>query len=268
MTSQYAYLYNQYPFSNDPNAGLLHPDWWITECACVPQFTTPSYEPATPFRPMKFYDEERLLLAKTYKAGETIRLTAPAGVAWTVIDLIDTELVGQPVSGPVPSNVLDFGADRRGGRTPRRRSKRRSRPRRHRAAPSTSRRGRTVSTATSSSTTSRSRARGTGTRRSRAAKSRSPSRRGRLAAHRRRVLRKGCRGRRQPQRPPVGVRHRGRRARADRHRPGERHRRGVPRLVVHRPAHPAHQGRAVVRRTDVERRRRATTSSSTRSRTR
>ena len=28
MTSQYAYLYNQYPFSNDPNAGLLHPDWW------------------------------------------------------------------------------------------------------------------------------------------------------------------------------------------------------------------------------------------------
>ena len=36
LTSQYAWLYNQYPFSNDPNAGLLHPDWWITECACVP----------------------------------------------------------------------------------------------------------------------------------------------------------------------------------------------------------------------------------------
>ena len=33
LTSQYSWLYNQYPFSNDPNAGLLHPDWWITECA-------------------------------------------------------------------------------------------------------------------------------------------------------------------------------------------------------------------------------------------
>ena len=30
LTSQYAYLYNQYPFSNDPTADLLHPDWWIT----------------------------------------------------------------------------------------------------------------------------------------------------------------------------------------------------------------------------------------------
>ena len=33
LTSQYAWLYNQYPFTNDPNADLLHPDWWITECA-------------------------------------------------------------------------------------------------------------------------------------------------------------------------------------------------------------------------------------------
>ena len=37
LTSQYAWLYNLYPFSNDPNAGVLHPDWWITECACVPE---------------------------------------------------------------------------------------------------------------------------------------------------------------------------------------------------------------------------------------
>ena len=36
LTSQYSWLYNQYPFTNDPNAGLLHPDWWITECGCVP----------------------------------------------------------------------------------------------------------------------------------------------------------------------------------------------------------------------------------------
>src|SRR3984893_12931660 len=41
LTSKYSYLYNQYPFTNDPNAGLLHPDWWITECSCVPAATTP-----------------------------------------------------------------------------------------------------------------------------------------------------------------------------------------------------------------------------------
>ena len=46
MTSQYAYLYNQYPFSNDPNAGLLHPDWWITECGCVPRSTPVSNRPS------------------------------------------------------------------------------------------------------------------------------------------------------------------------------------------------------------------------------
>ncbi len=114
LTSQYGYLYNQYPFSNDPNAGLLHPDWWLTECACVPQFDQPSFQPAKPFRPMKFYDEERLLLNKTYNAGETVRLTAPAGVAWTVIDLVDTELVGKPVKHPGAVNVLDYGADRKG----------------------------------------------------------------------------------------------------------------------------------------------------------
>ncbi|GAA1969762.1 glycosyl hydrolase family 28-related protein [Microbacterium deminutum] len=111
MTSQYAYLYNQYPFSNDPQADLLHTDWWITECQCVPQFTTPVPEIAKPFRPMKFYDEERLPLGRTHQAGEKIRLTAPAGVAWTVIDLIDTEKVGLPYVKLVASNVLLFGAD-------------------------------------------------------------------------------------------------------------------------------------------------------------
>jgi hypothetical protein len=42
LTSQYAWLYNQYPFTNDPNSDLLHPDWWVTECACVPPQTTPA----------------------------------------------------------------------------------------------------------------------------------------------------------------------------------------------------------------------------------
>ena len=78
LTSQYSWLYNQYPFSNDPNAGLLHPDWWITECACVPAATTPTPTITTPFRPNHFYDEQRLLLGRTYKAGDKVRLTAPA----------------------------------------------------------------------------------------------------------------------------------------------------------------------------------------------
>jgi hypothetical protein len=64
LTSQYAWLYNQYPFSNDPGAGLLHPDWWITECACVPASTTPAPVITTPYRPNHFYDEQRLPLGR------------------------------------------------------------------------------------------------------------------------------------------------------------------------------------------------------------
>lgn len=116
LTSQYAYLYNQYPFTNDPNARLLHPDWWVAECACVPAATAPAFEPTAPFRPMKFYDEQRLLLHKTYKAGDKVRLTASADVPWTVIDLIDTELVGKPVVVKKAANVVDFGADPTGRR--------------------------------------------------------------------------------------------------------------------------------------------------------
>ncbi|MBB5870295.1 hypothetical protein F4553_003674 [Allocatelliglobosispora scoriae] len=113
LTSQYAWLYNQYPFSNDPNAGLLHPDWWITECGCVPAYTTPAPVITTPFRPNHFYDEQRLLLNKKYKAGDKVRLTVPAGsnAAWTVIDLLDSELVGLPYVDLIASNVLLFGAD-------------------------------------------------------------------------------------------------------------------------------------------------------------
>lgn len=68
------------------------------------------YAVTTPFRPMKFYDEERLLLGKTYRAGEKIRLTAPKGVT-TVIDLLDTEKVGKPHVRLIAANVLLFGAD-------------------------------------------------------------------------------------------------------------------------------------------------------------
>ncbi|MEU6729893.1 glycosyl hydrolase family 28-related protein [Nonomuraea wenchangensis] len=117
LTSQYSWLYNQYPFSNDPDADLLHPDWWITECACVPNATTPPPVVAKPFRPHHFYDEQRLLLGRAYRAGDRVRLTAPArgGAAWTVIDLLDSQLVGPP--RPVPgANVVAFGADPTGRR--------------------------------------------------------------------------------------------------------------------------------------------------------
>ncbi|GIH90888.1 glycosyl hydrolase family 28-related protein [Planobispora siamensis] len=118
LTSQYAWLYNQYPFTNDPDAGLLHPDWWITECACVPDATTPPPTITKPFRPMHFYDEQRLLLGRTYRPGDTIRLTAPArsNAEWTVIDLLDSELVGPPRVRLAAANVLAFGADPTGRR--------------------------------------------------------------------------------------------------------------------------------------------------------
>ena len=95
LTSKYSWLYNQYPFTNDPNAGLLHPDWWVTECGCVPAFTNPTPTFPTPFRPAHFYDEQRVLLDHVYGAGTKIRLTVPAGTnaAWTIIDLMDFEKV-------------------------------------------------------------------------------------------------------------------------------------------------------------------------------
>lgn len=118
LTSQYAWLYNQYPFSNDPGADLLHPDWWITECACVPAATTPAPVITKPFRPSHFYDEQRLKLGKTYRAGDKVRLTVPPGsrADWTVVDLLDSELVGAPHVRLVAANVLLFGADPSGRR--------------------------------------------------------------------------------------------------------------------------------------------------------
>src|SRR6202165_1401265 len=117
LTSKYSYLYNQYPFTNDPNAGLLHPDWWITECSCVPAFTTPPPTITKPFRPMHFYDEQRVLLHNTYKAGDIVRLTMPAesNAAWTVIDLVDFQNVTGPAEQPEDAvSVTAFGADPQG----------------------------------------------------------------------------------------------------------------------------------------------------------
>jgi hypothetical protein len=84
----------------------------------VPAATTPTPVITKPFRPMKFYDEQRLHLGRSYKAGDKVRLTAPAGsnAAWTVIDLLDSELVGPPHVRLIAANVLLFGADPTGRR--------------------------------------------------------------------------------------------------------------------------------------------------------
>jgi len=118
LTSQYAWLYNEYPFSNDPDAGPLHPDWWTTECSCVPNATTPAPVFPTPFRPNHFYDEQRLLLGRAYPAGVKVRLTVPAGsdAATTTIDLMDSQLVAPPKFDWLAANVLLFGADPTGRR--------------------------------------------------------------------------------------------------------------------------------------------------------
>ncbi|MFI0900374.1 glycosyl hydrolase family 28-related protein [Streptomyces sp. NPDC020983] len=116
LTSQYAWLYNLYPFSNDPGAGILHPDYWVTECGCVPQDTTPAPVFAKPFRPNHFYDEQRLLLGRTYRAGEKVRLSVPPGAAATTVDLLDSQLVAPPEVAPGAADVLLFGADPTGRR--------------------------------------------------------------------------------------------------------------------------------------------------------
>src|SRR6202521_1232562 len=117
LTSKYSYLYNQYPFTNDPMADLLHPDWWITECSCVPSATTPPPTITKPFRPMHFYDEQRVLLHHTYQPGDVVRLAVPrdSNAAWTVIDLVDFQDVADPAPQPEDSvSVMHFGADASG----------------------------------------------------------------------------------------------------------------------------------------------------------
>lgn len=104
LTSKYAWLYADYPFSNDPQTDWLNADWW----------RPPAESQDKPLRPNHFYDEQRLQLGKTYKAGEKIRLTVPADAAadWTVIDLLDYEKVDHPaVRPPHAVSIEQFGAD-------------------------------------------------------------------------------------------------------------------------------------------------------------
>jgi hypothetical protein len=107
LTSEYAWLYADYPFSNDPNSDWLHPDWW----------RPPTETQEKPHRPNHFYDEQRLLLRKAYRAGDTVRLTVPrsAPADWTVIDLLDYEQVAKPITKPPHAvSVTRFGADATG----------------------------------------------------------------------------------------------------------------------------------------------------------
>jgi hypothetical protein len=118
LTSQYSWLYGQYPFDNDPTEGDNVPTDYAVECQCVPAQTVPAPVFPAPWRPNHFYDEQRLLLGRTFPAGSVIRLTAPAGTdaALTTIDLMDSQLVAPPKVVFPSVNVLLFGADPSGHR--------------------------------------------------------------------------------------------------------------------------------------------------------
>jgi hypothetical protein len=71
-----------------------------------------------PWRPQHFYNEQRMMLGRTFPAGSVIRLTAPLGsaAAATTIDLMDSQLVAPPTYVPDSVNLLWFGADPSGHR--------------------------------------------------------------------------------------------------------------------------------------------------------
>jgi len=88
LTSAGSWLYGKYPFTNDPKAG----------------------------RPRNFYDEFRLKDLAIAK-GDVIRLEqSDPAVTYCVIDLVDLEMVGPPLSPPAQSlSVARFGAGGKGG---------------------------------------------------------------------------------------------------------------------------------------------------------
>src|SRR3984885_6345595 len=118
LTSQYSWLYGQYPYDNDPTEGDNVPTDYAVECQCVPAQTVPAPVFPAPWRPNHFYDEQRLLLGRTFPAGSTIRLTAPVGTdaSLTTIDLMDSQLVAPPKIVFPSVSVLLFGADPTGHR--------------------------------------------------------------------------------------------------------------------------------------------------------
>lgn len=83
LTSHYAYLYGNYPFSNDPRQGKTR----------------------------NFYDEVRVKNVPIAK-GDAIRIEKAAGGApFCIVDLIDLEMTSPPKAPPAGAlSVLDFGA--------------------------------------------------------------------------------------------------------------------------------------------------------------
>jgi Pectate lyase superfamily protein len=118
LTSQYSWLYGQYPYDNDPTEGDNIPTDYAVECQCVPADTVLEPVFPAPWRPQHFYGEQRLLLGRTFPAGSTIRLIAPPGTdaSLTTIDLMDSQLVAPPRYVARAINVLLFGADPTGHR--------------------------------------------------------------------------------------------------------------------------------------------------------
>ena len=118
LTSQYSWLYGQYPYDNDPTEGDNIPTDYAVECQCVPADTVPEPDFPAPWRPQHFYAEQRLLLGRTFPAGSAIRLIAPPGTdaSLTTIDLMDSQLVAPPRFVARAVNVLLFGADPTGHR--------------------------------------------------------------------------------------------------------------------------------------------------------
>ena len=90
-TSRYGWFYGTYPFSNRPADGHAR----------------------------HFYDESRLLLARTLPAGSKVRLMKAAQdkADWYAIDLADFELVPPPKTPPRGAlSITTFGADPTGKR--------------------------------------------------------------------------------------------------------------------------------------------------------
>jgi len=83
LTSRFAHLYGNYPFTNDPTAG----------------------------KPRNFYDELRVK-GLTIAAGDIVRLQRPASSdPACIVDLVDLENVAPPLAAPANAHsVRDFGA--------------------------------------------------------------------------------------------------------------------------------------------------------------
>ena len=83
VTSRYSWLYGDYPFTNDPQAG----------------------------KPRNFYNEFRLKGIRLAK-GDVVRLQKTDGNApYCIIDLVDLEKIAPPLHKPANSiSVVDFGA--------------------------------------------------------------------------------------------------------------------------------------------------------------